>query len=73
MTLELLSIHDLTIEDEGSFRHIELVGRLKARLKADGVRFAAPAPGSGIDHLAAVSLLNLAFWRPGEVAEILPS
>ncbi len=65
--LTRLPIDELLIDDEASYRHIALYATLKAALRRDGAVFAV-APELGHDD---VRLLNLAFWKPGDVAEIL--
>jgi hypothetical protein len=69
MPLSDLAIDELTIEDERSFRHVGLYAELKEALRRDGATFAVPP--RGIAQLDAVTLLNLAFWRPGSTAEVL--
>lgn len=65
--LTRLPIDQLLIDDEASYRHIGLYAALKDRLRRDGAVFAV-ARGLGHED---VRLLNLAFWKPGDVAEIL--
>jgi len=72
MTLQRISVEDLHIEDESSFRHVELYGRLKAALRAIGSVFCHPEAATSIAGEDDARLLNLAFWRPGDVAEVLP-
>jgi hypothetical protein len=67
MPLTRLTLADLTVEDESSFRHVAIYAALKAALKKDGVSFAL---GSSKREDQAL-LLNLAFWKPGDVLEIL--
>lgn len=65
------TLDDITIEDASTLRHVGVYAALVLRLRRDGLCFAVPAS----DELAnedATRLLNLAFWHPGGVAEILP-
>ena len=70
MALRRMAIEALEIEDEASFRHVAIYAALKRALVHDGVQFAAPEPGP-IATDADTLLLNLAFYKPGGVAEIL--
>ncbi|HZO13638.1 MAG TPA: hypothetical protein VFB62_10275, partial [Polyangiaceae bacterium] len=72
MKLRPRSLDELTIVDEPSFRHVYLYADLKQRLRDDDVRFAVPEPDSPLSHDPQVTLLNLGFWHPGGIAEILP-
>ena len=72
MKLRPRSLDELTIVDEPSFRHVYLYAELKQRLRDDDVRFAVPDPDSPLSHDPQVTLLNLGFWHPGGIAEILP-
>ena len=58
-TMSLLELH---IEDEASFRHVAIYADLKAALRRHDAKFC-------VDDAA--ELLNLAFWRPAGVAEVL--
>jgi hypothetical protein len=71
MQLSICTLEELTIVDEPSFRHVSLYAELKQKLRDDRVPFAVAAPNSALAHEPQVTLLNLAFWRPGDVAEIL--
>ena len=65
------ALDDITIEDASTLRHVGVYAALVLRLRRDGICFAIP----DADELAtqdATRLLNLAFWHPGGVAEILP-
>jgi len=66
-----LSLDDLHIEDERSFRHVGLYDELKQALRRDEYRFRVPsgAPASW-DR---VLFLNLTFWDPGEQGDVLPA
>ncbi|HHH11090.1 MAG TPA: hypothetical protein ENK23_03335 [Sorangium sp.] len=64
-----VSLRDLHIEDEAAFRHVGWYGDLKAVMARPPQAFAvlegeASRPGDA-------RLLNLAFWQPGDVAEVL--
>jgi hypothetical protein len=67
MGLAWHGMKDLTIEDERSLSHVEIYDQLKQRMLAADVRFGV-LEGERVDHAL---VLNLAFWRPGEVAEVL--
>jgi hypothetical protein len=67
--LRRLPIGELTIEDERAFRHVGLYQLLKNRLVADGALFAVAEASLASED--AIRLLNLAFYKPGDVAEIL--
>lgn len=60
--MRTVAFEQLHIEDEPSFRHVAIYADLKAALKRSGAKF-------GIDDAAQV--LNLAFWKPGDIAEVL--
>lgn len=74
--LRSMTIDQLTLEDEASFRHVGLYRDLKAQLVADGYRVRImPEDRPRWDHAL---LLNLAFWdaRGGGdllVDEVLPA
>ncbi len=69
--LRTLSLSELSIEDEGSFRHVGIYRELKQAMLARGMRFLIPNEGSGVESYESVLLLNLAFWSPDEAAEVL--
>jgi len=70
-SLRSVSLSDLDIEDERSFRHVGIYQSLKRAMVARGLTFLVPTEGSGIDRYESVLLLNLAFWSPDDVAEVL--
>ncbi|MBM4356606.1 MAG: hypothetical protein FJ096_00695 [Deltaproteobacteria bacterium] len=65
------SLAELTLVDEGSFRHVGLYRELKRKMTACDLRFLVPTAASRLDRPDAVTLLNLAFWSPDDVAEVL--
>jgi hypothetical protein len=68
--LRTVALADLTIDDERSFRHVGIYQELKRAIAPFGLKFNVPAsPALGPD---ATRVLNLAFWQPGQVAEVLP-
>lgn len=69
--LRSLGLDDLTLTDEGSYRHVGIYRELKQAMSARGLRFLVPTEGSGVDRYGSVLLLNLAFWQPEDVAEVL--
>lgn len=71
MTLRTLSLADLTIRDERSFRHIGLYDALKRMLLADGVRFRVPARGSAHASWSRALFLNLTFWNASDPSDVL--
>lgn len=68
MGLARFALADLTIHDERSLSHVGIYAELKGWMVSREIRFAV-LEGSRTDHAL---LLNLAFWKPGDVAEILP-
>jgi hypothetical protein len=66
----LLTLDELHIEDERSFRHVGLYDALKQALRRDGYRFRVPerAPLSWSRAL----FLNLTFWDSGGQGDVLP-
>lgn len=68
MNIRKLTLDELTIDDERSFRHVGLYADLKGVLKRDGYRFLVPEGGASWDR---VLFLNLTFWSPGEAADLL--
>jgi hypothetical protein len=65
-----VTLDQLRIEDERSYRHIGLYEELKRALVRDRVPFHVPAPGArpGWDR---VLFLNLTFWSPDAPADVL--
>jgi hypothetical protein len=70
MGLRSLSLDELEIEDERSFRHIALYDELKQVLRRDGYRFRVPPPGAQVSWDRAL-FLNLTFWDPDEQGDVL--
>jgi hypothetical protein len=68
--LRSLTLDELTIDDERSFRGIGLYGILKEALRASGHRFKVAAPGEGRSWDRAL-FLNLTYWSPDEEASVL--
>jgi hypothetical protein len=66
------SLDDITIEDAATLRHVGVYRALVERVERDGMTFAVPGPDSPLAGVDPTRLLNLAFWHPGEVSEILP-
>jgi hypothetical protein len=66
----LLTLDELHIEDERSFRHVALYDQLKQALRRDGYRFRVPEGGQVAWERAL--FLNLTFWDPGEQGDVLP-
>jgi len=71
MRLRNLTLDQLTIEDERSFRHVALYDALKEVLRRDGFRFRVPEPGSRDATWDRVLFLNLTFWSAQEPADVL--
>lgn len=71
MRLCRVSLADLEIEDEASFRHVGLYADLKAVVSGLGPTFLAPAEGSSLSWDRAL-LLNLVYWAPG-TSDVLTS
>ncbi|MFT3776348.1 MAG: hypothetical protein QM820_64210 [Minicystis sp.] len=69
MRFRSLTLDDLHIEDERSFRHVGLYDELKQAIRRDGYRFRVPEgePASW-DR---VVFLNLTYWDPGEQGDVL--
>jgi hypothetical protein len=66
--LRTLTLDDLTIDDERSFRHVGLYADLKEVLRRDGHPFRVPVGGASWDR---VLFLNLTFWSPSDPADLL--
>jgi hypothetical protein len=64
-----LTLDDLHIEDERSFRHVGLYDALKQALRRDGYRFRVPERPPA--PWGRVLFLNLTFWDPGEQGDVL--
>src|SRR5438876_10952534 len=70
MPLRDVSLGDLVIDDERSFRHIGVYLPLKLALARSGHRFRVPAAGTRVSWDRAL-LLNLTFWSADEAADVL--
>jgi hypothetical protein len=68
--LRSLTLDELTIDDEASFRGVALYHRLKEALRASGHRFKVAAPGETTSWDRAL-FLNLTYWSPSEEASVL--
>ncbi len=69
MTITRVKLRELAIDDEADFRHVGLYPDLKAVMAGEGVHFGVlDGPCAGPSD---AQLLNLAFWQPGDVAEVL--
>jgi hypothetical protein len=71
MTLRTLTLDDLTLRDEPALRHIGLYDTLKQLVRADGLRFRAPAPGSAHASWDRALFLNLTFWNASNPSDVL--
>lgn len=71
MRLCRVSLADLEIEDETSFRHVGLYPELKSVVHGLGPTFLAPAEGTTLTWDRAL-LLNLVYWEPG-TSDVLTS
>jgi hypothetical protein len=68
--LRSLTLDELTIDDERSFRGVALYGRLKEALRASGHRFKVAAADETVSWDRAL-FLNLTYWSPTEEASVL--
>jgi len=68
--LRALTLDELTIDDERSFRGVALYARLKEALRAAGHRFRVATPGETVSWDRAL-FLNLTYWSPEEEASVL--
>jgi len=70
MKLHKVRLEELSIDDERSFRHVELYGELKASLIKSGYEFLVPEPGQTMswDHAL---FLNLTFFAPDAPSDVL--
>lgn len=66
-----VGLEALHVDDERAVRHAALYGRLKALLLRDRYVFRVPSPGSPHGDWNRALFLNLSFWRPGDVADVL--
>ena len=70
MPLRAVSLEELTIEDEASFAHVALYGRLKRVLLGSDHKFYVPADGSRLPWDRAL-FLNLTSWSEADAADVL--
>ena len=70
MIFRSLSLDDLTIDDEASFRHVALYDRLKQALRQSRHRFRTAAPGERASW-DRVLFLNLTFWSGADESSVL--
>jgi hypothetical protein len=70
MRIRSLTLDELSIEDERSFRHVALYADLKEALRRDRYYFRVPEGGASWDR---VLFLNLTFWSPSEPGDLLTS
>lgn len=70
MSLRLVSLDDLTIEDEEALASVPLYPRLKEALRAAGHRFLVPARRTELSWDRAL-FLNLTYWSGAVAADIL--
>jgi hypothetical protein len=70
VNIRSLTLDELTIDDERSFRHVALYADLKEVLRRDRYRFRVPEGGASWDR---VLFLNLTFWNPSEQGDLLTS
>lgn len=70
MRFRSLTLDELQIEDERSFRHVALYDELKQVLRRDGYRFRVPPEGARVSW-DRVLFLNLTFWDPAEQGDVL--
>ncbi|MGK3990693.1 hypothetical protein WME99_47040 [Sorangium sp. So ce136] len=70
MKLKSLTLDELTIDDERSFRHVGLYDDLKQVLRRDGYRFRVPEVEASWDR---VVFLNLTFWSQSEQGDLIAS
>lgn len=71
MHFRSLTLDDLTIDDERSFRHIALYEELKQVLRRSGYRFHVPPAGSPSARWDRALFLNLTFWHAAESGDVL--
>jgi hypothetical protein len=69
--LESVVLDQLTIDDKRSFRHVAIYDALERVLRDDAVSFLVPAADSSLARDEQVLLLNLAFWDPASLGEVL--
>ena len=64
-----VKLAELEVDDEESFRHVELYGDLREVVRASELEFLVPSTPISFDRAL---LLNLAFWDPG-TSDVLAS
>src|SRR3954470_21668405 len=65
-----LTLADLTIDDDRSFRHVEIYADLKEILRRDRYSFRI-LPESGLASWDRALFLNLTFWGANEGGDVL--
>lgn len=70
MRFRSLTVDELHIDDERSFRHVGLYEELKQALRRDGYRFRVPEKGARVSWDRAL-FLNLTFWDADEQGDVL--
>jgi hypothetical protein len=70
MALRSVSLDELAIDDEGSFAHVALYGRLKQALLRSGHRFFIPQANTQLGWDRAL-FLNLTYWSGEASADVL--
>jgi hypothetical protein len=68
-----LTLDELTIDDERSFRHVGLYDDLKQVLRRSGYRFRVAPAGSPASRWDRALFLNLTFWSASESGDVLVS
>jgi hypothetical protein len=71
VSLRSLTLDELTIDDERSFRHVALYDDLKQSLRRSGYRFQVLEPGSRSARWDRAVFLNLTFWNAAEAGDVL--
>lgn len=66
-----LTLDQLIIDDERSFRHVALYADLKQVLKKGGYQFRAAQAGSPASRWDRALFLNLVFWNASEAGDVL--
>jgi hypothetical protein len=66
-----LTLDELQIDDEKSFRHVALYDALKQALRKSGYRFRVAPPGSPSASWDRALFLNLTFWDASEAGDVL--
>lgn len=71
MRFRNLTLDELQIDDEKSFRHVGLYDELKQALRKNGYRFRVAPPGSPSARWDRALFLNLTFWDVSEAGDVL--